>query len=79
MNLWYFSGEKKANRDDFLSRPHLTNTKLFDPHLRKLLKENLIEKTYIRLQDRFNNFLKGKTRQYLVDSLDRAIDRISTA
>ena len=68
---------QKSNRDDFLSRPHLANGKIFDQNLRKLLKENMIEKTYIRLQDRINNTVKGRTRQNLADSLDRAIDRIS--
>jgi len=72
------SAGHKSGRDDFLSRPHLSNPKLFDQNLRKALKENLIEKTYIRLQDRFNNFLKGKIKQTLVDSLDKAIDKISS-
>ena len=76
--MYYSGASQKSSRDDFLSRPHLANAKLFDQNLRRTLKENMIERTYIRLQDRFNNFLKGKTRQTLVDALDKAIDKISS-
>lgn len=67
----------KSNRDDFLSGHNLANTRLFDQDLRKNLRDKMIEKTYIKLRERFNTHLKGKMKDTLLNSLDKAIEAIS--
>lgn len=67
-----------TGRDDFLSKSHLLNPKMFDQELRESLREKMIETTYLRLKDRFKGLLNPKIKDSMTNVLDKVIEDISS-